>query len=438
MAKLFQGAWLLALLACAATSGCAALTNPAAGGVPVERLPPEVLGRPREDQKTIPLKLLRQTPPDVYTLDAGDLLGIWIEGVLGAENQPPPVQMLERGPNVTPFLGFPIPVREDGTITLPFIDPIPVRGKSVTEVQEAVRKAYTVTKQVLRPGRERIVVELQRPRQYHVLVLRQDSGGLTVAPTSGSIGSTKRGTGFQLDLPAYENDVLNALARTGGFPGLDARNEVIIERGGTKGMTDPTALQHLLEQCPADGSFVGLGGGEIIRIPLRLRPDEPITFKPEDVILHSGDVVFIESRDTEVFYTGGLLGSGQYVLPRDYDLNVVEAVCLVHGPLVSGGIQQNNFTGTLLANGMGFPSPSLVSIIRRTRGGGQITIKVDLNNALQDPRQRVLIQPKDMIILQETVGEAMARYFTDVFKLNFVGTILRQRDAVAATTLQVP
>ena len=35
---------------------------------------------------------------------------------------------------------------------------------------------------------------------------------------------TLAGTGQIIDLPAYQNDVLTALARTGGLPGTDAKN----------------------------------------------------------------------------------------------------------------------------------------------------------------------------------------------------------------------
>ena len=45
------------------------------------------------------------------------------------------------------------------------------------------------------------------------------------------------------------------------------------------------------------------------------------------ILLHDGDIVFIESRETEVFYTGGLLGGNQFALPRDYDIDVVRAIC---------------------------------------------------------------------------------------------------------------
>jgi protein involved in polysaccharide export with SLBB domain len=427
---------LAALLLAGTAGGCAALTNPTAAGIPVRRVPPELLGRPREEAQIIPLPLLRQPPPDAYRLATGDVLGVWIEGVLGEKNQAPPVHVVEQGPAQT-AVGFPIPVREDGTISLPFIRPLSVADKTVAEAQEAVRKAYTADKEILKE-QARILVELQRPRRYRVLVIRQDAGGVTVG-TTGTLGGSKRGTGFQLELPAYENDVLTALARTGGFPGLDSRDEVIIERGVARSATDLDALAQALPCCPP-GQRLGGGraGVQMIRIPLRLRPEEPVPFRPEDVILQNGDIIYIESRDTDVFYTAGLLGSGQYQLPRDLDLDVVDAVCFVKGPLVSGGLGQNNLTGAILQSGLGFPSPSLISIIRHTANGGQVTIRVDLNRALVDARERILIQPKDTIILQETPSEAFVRYASTVIKFNLLATLLNQRDAVATGAVALP
>src|SRR5262245_48731710 len=96
-----------ALLLAATLCGCAAVSNPVGDAVPVERLPPEVLGRPKAEEKTIPLPLLRQKPPDVYRLEAGDVLGVYIENVLGDRNQPPPVRVPELG-NTPPAFGFPI------------------------------------------------------------------------------------------------------------------------------------------------------------------------------------------------------------------------------------------------------------------------------------------------------------------------------------------
>src|SRR5262249_37119502 len=134
--------------------------------------------------------------------------------------------------------------------------------------------------------RERIIVSLLTPRTYQVLVVRQDASNLTVGAT-GAIGASRRGTGASVNLPAYENDVLNALTRTGGLPGLDAVNEVVIQRGGLKSGTDLT--------------------DQFVRIPLRLPTGSPPTFDPKDVILRNGDIIFIEARDTEFFYVGGLM-----------------------------------------------------------------------------------------------------------------------------------
>ena len=49
-----------------------------------------------------------------------------------------------------------------------------------------------------------------------------------------------------------------------------------------------------------------------------------------------------------------------------------EAIAFVSGPFVNGGINGNNLSGNLLQSGLGFPSPSLVTVLRRTPGGGRI------------------------------------------------------------------
>jgi hypothetical protein len=57
-------------------------------------------------------------------------------------------------------------------------------------------------------------------------------------------------------------------------------------------------------------------------------------------------------------------------------------------------------------------------VVRRTAGGGQVPIRVDLGRALRDPHERILVQAGDLLIMQETPGEAFSRYFSQSF-LNF-------------------
>src|SRR4051812_20522985 len=120
-----------ACLACGGLSGCASLSNPALQGFPVRRLPPEWLGQSREGVVTIPLTALGQPPNAVYRLAPGDVLGVYVEGALGDRTQNPPVyspaQFNPLGRRLPPAVGFPIPLREDGTISLPLVPPINVR-----------------------------------------------------------------------------------------------------------------------------------------------------------------------------------------------------------------------------------------------------------------------------------------------------------------------
>lgn len=434
-------------LGCWAASGCAALSNPVADSLPVDLLPPELRGESKEGLVTIPLSSLRQRPPDIYRLGPGDVVGIYIEGVLGDRNVPPPVHYSEKG-ETPPALGYPIPVGEDGTLPLPLVNPVPVEGLSIAQAREAIRKAY-FDKKVLQPGQERIILTLQQPRQYHILVIRQDSatannvtvGVALVGGTSGLVEkANRRGTGQVVDLPAYENDVLHALAKTGGLPGTDAVNEIVIERGAFKGSEDGDALRQQLEHCPPGSNPLATAGaqGPIIRIPLRIRPGQEPSVRPEDIILKSGDVIFIEAREADVFYTGGLLPPGEHVLPRDFDLDVVEAIARIQGPLVNGGIATNNLAGTVISSGLGTPSPSLLVVLRRTPSGSQVPIRIDLNRALHDPKERILVQARDILILQETPAEATIRYVTDVFKFSVGDVLIHSPHSNGAFNTTVP
>src|SRR5437588_327953 len=117
--------YALAAAVCFMLSGCAAVTSPVVEGIPVRHLPDELLAKPKDDAHTIPLDLLGQPPPDVYRLAPEDVLGIWIEGVLqdSSKDKPaiasvhvPPLFQIREQRRLPPTIGYPIPVRLDGTI----------------------------------------------------------------------------------------------------------------------------------------------------------------------------------------------------------------------------------------------------------------------------------------------------------------------------------
>ena len=669
---------LAAVLIVISLGGCAAF-HPVRG-VPAPYVPPEFLGPSRSGKKTIDLSLLVQTQPDEYRVAAKDVLSIYIPGVLGSLNvdderqigETPPINS-PSNPEDPPTIGYPVTVRGNGTIALPYIPPINVHGMTLPEIEYAIRRAYTEHSRVLNGEQDRVLVSLQRRREYRVLVVRQEtSSELTQGGQPGTlnIGNSKRGTAKTVRLPAYENDVLHALASSeqgaDGLPGLDAKNTIYIIRrkkappaatsngrlptdfdAGARPSTSPrfvpdpvppasippqpaqeiplqtiplrpqsteaisdavgvvpeipsqpshepavpqtplptvpapaptrtiapvpdraptpqsgpeagpstpddewahpvwpgpanppasiqrTSDQRGAVQMPATwptvrgqspqrswswghsrsisanptsghstsmssyfrgsgasvagaepwgaaglpmptnqpapiqflapdnqgtsnahhwqnggqrsggaatvsahstfastrGDFSGIGGHDdswqgaltnfdptvdnpnVIKIPIRLAEGEYPTFTERDIILNDGDIVFIESRETEVFYTGGLLGGGQYTLPRDYDLRVLEAISIAQSQNNVGSGRGRSIGGVSALNQDVTISASHIVILRSLPNGTRIPIEVDLYKAVRRPQENILIQPGDLVILQYTKVEAVAAFF---------------------------
>lgn len=412
-------------------SGCQAVTNPVANGIPVRLLSNELLANSRSSLEPIPLKWLRQEEPEIYTLSSGDILGIYIDGILGEKDELPPVT--NHAGNAAPTIGLPIAVRENGTIPLPLIEPIYVQGDTIAEVEKKIIDAYTVTDPILQRSRTRILVSLFQKRTIRIHVIRQDSaangqqqnnirGPLTRSgPDLSNRTNDTRGSAIVLDLPAYENDLLNALTRSGGLPGLDAVNKV--------------EIHHKIRNSDATDAASSI---EVTHIPLRVWPGQQKPFQSDDIILKNGDIVFIKRRDDDYYYTSGLLANRKVLLPRDYDVRVIEAIVESGGPLINGSFTSNNLSGSISGSGLGTPNPSLLSIIRRLPDGRQFNIQVDLNRAILDPRENIILQKNDLLIMQETPEEAYTRYISSVLQFNVFGRFLNEDDATGSGTIRLP
>jgi protein involved in polysaccharide export with SLBB domain len=452
--------------------------------LPASAFPSAVSHSPRGGQEPINFLHLRQDPPPVHLLGPDDVLGIYIEGVLGLSDEAPPVHFPQNG-DIPPAIGYPIPVREDGKLSMPFVPPIPVSGLTLAQAEEEIRKAYTVRQRILAEDRARIIVTLIRPRTYRVFVVREDTTAPGVrrgdSPGELVLGSGKRGEVHAVDLRAYENDVLHALSETGGLPGLDAKNEVTILRGainvskGRSGVQPTSALEtpdveeahapvsrlaSLLQEvsdspfqlegavpgddvpvavptptpglCPCplapqllppnlEGVLDSPEAG-VVKIPLRITPGMPAPeVSEEDIILNAGDVVFIESREAEVFYTGGLLRGGQFPIPRDYDLDVLGAIAMSGGSVAAGasGAGSSTSFGTGYGRGIGVSFPPTRAIVVRQVNGRQISIRVDLRRALTNPSERILVEPNDLIMLEYKPLELIANIILSNVQINY-------------------
>jgi hypothetical protein len=238
------------------------------------------------------------------------------------------------------------------------------------------------------------------------------------AGQTGRLGVDYSASGSIVKLDAFQNDVLHALMESGGLPGVSAKNEVKIIRSKSADKQARIAFMKQYAQLVASYQCDPCScpppmpeDPTIIRIPLRFPASQVPNITQKDVILEEGDIVLIETRDTEFFFTGGLLPGGQWPLPRDYDLDALGAMAMTGYGL--GNTSQSN------ALGIGFSQvvpPGRLYVIRPTCKG-QIAMEVDIAKAINDPRQRPIIKPGDTLILQykpseEGINFGVGTFFT--------------------------
>ena len=427
-------------------TGCTQVVAPI-DAIPAARVPKELLIQPTDNTRSLDFTRLRRPAEREYKIDKGDVLGIFIDGVLGNTNESPPIQLQSAESDLPPAIGYPYPVRDNGTLPLPLISPIYVTGMTIAEAEVAIKRAYadagvlkkvedtpeitgeetdpTETKKTVPAdiSEVRTIVTLMKRRTYRVLVIRQDNfaaqndatqSGLTVQKgTSQALSSV-------LQLEEGKNDVLQALSLSGGLPGFRAKNEVKIYRGGSEknyADEDRKVLEHYqtyfmnCDPCFIPPDFEAEDNA--ILIPLRLGPGEVPQFKQQDVILNDGDIVVVESREREVFYTGGLLGGGEYPLPRDYDIDVLTAMSIAKQGY--GALQDRNGGGGQRGGQMREIPPGQLIVLRELPGNKQIAIEVDLTKAINDPRSRILVAPGDKLILRHKSIEEILNFGASTF-----------------------
>ncbi len=416
--------------------------------IPLDAVPQSVLRQPRAETQP-EVSHLRLTKPAKYTLDAGDTLAIFVEGVIGDLDSNPPVQIPPAGSALPPAIGFPVPVRENGQIELPHVGALTVKGMTVQQVENLLKQKYIGGEQPILRANNRILVSLLRERTYRVTVIRQDVDFQRSARSARTSRQQSQGInqrtdlssqGTILQLPANQNDVLNALIRTGGLPGVNAESSVRVQKANANravgvapaaasvsfgnrefprsGTRSTSSRQRAFRPSYSNSDARVYGSsrrstgrsGASYSVPTRSSGGTNSNIRPQDITLNDGDIVHVDARSAAVYYTGGLLNAGERPLPRDTDLDVLEAVSIAGGSVGAGG--------------RGVP-PSELIVLRKLPGNRQVAIRVDLNRAINDPRERILVAPGDTLLLRRKASEQIGNFGSRV--LNSVGgQLIRQ------------
>ena len=372
----------------------------------------------RETEK-INFLMLRRQPPENYVLDGGDTLGIYIQGVTGDKDTPPPVHFPD-DPGLQPALGYPVPIRDDGFISLPLVDPIRLSGLSLAQAEDRIRDAYTSDNEILLKGSDKIIVTLIRRRTHNVLVIREDGGStsdrLSLRNNEVFVDDASQGQTFSIELPAYENDILHALSETGGMPGEGAVNEIVVIRDGMNtGLNGDTG--GVIEAPDFGLGASGLSNANVTRIPIEAETGMLPNLTERDITLEDGDVVYIEGRQRDVFYTGGLLAGGRFPLPRDYEIDVLEAIALAGGATDSVAGAGSIRTGSVV--------PATKVIVMRRANCRQCAIEIDLRCAQGNPEERIIIQPGDLITLEFRQREIVINTLVGLLQFGGIFRLIR-------------
>ena len=428
---------LLILLCCAC--GCSSLKTNAylPCNIPIDMQP-----APRSKLVPIDHRVLGAPIPTEHKIAVGDVLGIYIADVIGEREELPQVaypSFRTKNAPIEPFVGLPIKVELDGSIKLPYVPPLPVVGKTIPEVRDAIIEVYVDDTNLVQPGRENVLVSLITPAFYRIYVVRQDTRyNVPGLQRPDEFEISRRWSGTTLYLEPKEASVLTALMRSGGLPGIDAMNEIWVMKGMGeevektiqfgKAISDPldtesTHADRPFNPVPVVKKLVGnypmmlpKDDSKLVRIPLHHDMDSALPFDPQDVVLGDGDVVFLPRRDGDHFMTGGFLPSGRFPLPRDRDLEILEAISICTGSSFgpNAGSTSPNYEG----GGGGLVPPTDVFIVRRSDENKQIKIYVDLKKCLDDPCERVKIAPGDLIILRYKRKEMLANLALNLFNYN--------------------
>ena len=402
LSRLMGGAVTLSL---ASSLGCHAITD-VHESIPASRLPRHLAVEPKEGRQVFPFTALGQEKPVSHIIGAGDQLSVYVFGVLppGTEDTPilqrtQPINQRYYPPHgsvVGATAGLPVLVDQDGSVELPLIGKVQLSGLTLPEATIAVKNAYR-DKQITKEDSERVIVSLVTARVHRIVVLREDTPNPAVQLVdAGKVDHIHRGSADVIDLPVYENDVLHALSITGGLPGTDAAREIWVFK--RSGLDEPHAITSAELQTRASSySESDETRGQVVRIPLTGCPGEQVSFSAKDIVLEDGDVLYVPRRE-EYFYVGGLVAGAKIPLPRDEDIDVIEAIALAKGS-VGGPL---GLSGDVLASGTPghMVRPTRVLILRELPDGRQLPIRVDLARAMVDQKERILIQPNDVVMLQ--------------------------------------
>jgi protein involved in polysaccharide export with SLBB domain len=122
--------------------------------------------------------------------------------------------------------------------------------------------------------------------------------------------------------------------------------------------------------------------------------------------LQNGDTITIEDRKTKPIYVVGMVNKpGEYPMPVDRDVRVLEAIGL------AGGVDRASL-----------PNKALI-IRQRPDGSGVVTVRIDLDKAKRDNAENIRLMQGDTLSVEETPASFTRGLLRSAIRFGFGATV---------------
>ncbi len=322
---------------------------------------------------TLPLEL--QAPP-VQSIDRIDLSRLSQSSSAGEMIRPGDVLdvVLATGYEKKEPTKYALRVADDGAVNVPLVGPVQIAGLSPARAENAIR-AESIRRDIYR--KPQVSVQWSSRQTYHVTVT-----GAVVKPGA-------------YELPVARSDLLAALVAAEGLTEEADTNIEIRHPSAPSDRFGPDVEQASYQPAEQDGR------PRTIHVDLVKATSGDVG----DLRLEDGSVVVVRKRTTRSVYVMGLVKkAGQFEMPPDQDLRLLDALALAEGRTIE--------------------IADKISIIRNNPYGPEpVTIIASVRDAKNNRAANIRLAPGDVISVEETPTTFVVESVRNLLRFGFTAGI---------------
>jgi polysaccharide export outer membrane protein len=359
--------WCWLAVALVASLGCHAAPHRAA------ELPDHFLAGPAKNLDQINLANMSGLGMGTTLVGPGDLVAITINS--GGEKE-----------KVEPVLAR---VSESGSVNVPLVGEVPVAGVEPFEAGARIAAASVERGVYRQPA---VVLKIEEPAYNRVTVL-----GAVAEP-----GVKK--------LPRNSSDVVTAIAKAGGFTKLAGTEIEVMRQNQPSFMaTGPEGGQVVQASYNDPNATQAIGGESRTAGQSSSEPNGMRTYRLDlaqanpshksDYVIGDGDIVMVlPEKDRMVHVTGLVNKPDQFKIPRNHDVNVLDAIAM--------------------AGGVNSPVADKVYVIRHVEGEREpVVVQVSIASAKRNGKENLRLAPGDLVSVEQTPTTLVFDTVTAVFNV---------------------